>query len=152
MKIIEYSVKNPLLVNLLMVGIFILGTIALIEMPRELNPKVSFNWVFVIVPYPGAGAVEIEKIITTKVEEAVDDVDDINMITGESSEGASFVMITFDDISDQTFRERLNEVESAVNRIDFPEGALDPEIMDFDSEDFLPVISVSILGDMPERE
>lgn len=152
MKIIEYSVKNPLLVNLLMIGILILGTMALIDMPRELNPKISFNYVFIVVPYPGAGAEEIEKIITIKVEEAVDDIDDIKMITGESSEGASFVWLSFEDIPDDIFRERLNEVESAVNRIDFPEGALDPDIREFSSEDFLPVISVSILGDIPERE
>jgi len=152
MKLIEYSVKNPLIVNLLMVAILILGTISLLEMPRELNPKVSLNYIFIIIPYPGVGAEEIEKIITVKIEDAVDDVEDIKMMSSESNEGGAFVWLQFEDISDRTMSERLNEVESAVNRIDLPDGALDPVITDFGSDDFIPVISASIVGEMSERK
>ncbi len=152
MKIIEYSVKNPLLVNILMIAIFILGTISLIELPRELNPKIVFNWMFVIVPYPGVGAEEVEKLITVKIEDEIDDVEDIKMLTSESSEGSGFVSIKFEDISESEYRERKNEIESKVNGINFPEDALDPMYMELSSDEFIPVISVSIAGDMPERE
>ena len=49
MSIAEFSVKNPVLVNLLMIGLFIVGAISLLRMPTELNPQVDFNWVFITV-------------------------------------------------------------------------------------------------------
>ncbi len=152
MSIIKYSVNNPLIVNLLMVAILIMGTIALIEMPRELQPKVSFNWAFVIVPFPGAGSEEIEKLVTVPIEDEIADIDDIRTISTESNEGSMFAMVQFRDISDATFTDRMREIESKINRLSLPEGTLDPVFDEFDSDDFIPVISVSIVGDMPERE
>lgn len=152
MKLIEYWVKNPLLVNLLMIAIFLLGGQALFELPRELMPKVAFNYVFVIVPYPGVSAEEIEKILVTEVEDAVDDVDDIKLLTSEANEGSAFIWLQFEEIGEATFKERMNEVETAVNQLDLPDGTLEPTIMEFSSEDFIPLISVSILGDLTERK
>ncbi len=151
MSIIKYSVRNPIIVNMLMIAILILGTVSLLELPRELNPKVAFNYVFIIVPYPGVGAEEVEKMIVVPLENAVDDIEDLKMMSSESNEGSGFVWLQFEDLSEVHFRERLNEVETAVNRVELPEGAQDPIVEDFDSGDYIPVISLSIVGDMPER-
>ena len=43
MSLSEFSVKNPVLVNLLMVGLFLFGTISLLRMPTEINPKIDFK-------------------------------------------------------------------------------------------------------------
>lgn len=129
-----------------------MGIIALFELPRELNPKVSFNWIFIIIPYPGVGAEEIEKLIVIPVEEAIQDIDDIKLISGEAGEGGGFIMVQFEEINDATFSERFNQVENEVNALDLPEASFDPIINSFDSDDFMPVISLSITGDMPEKQ
>ena len=49
MNIAQFSVKNPVLVNLLMIGLFFFGFVSLGQMPTELNPEVNFNWVFIQV-------------------------------------------------------------------------------------------------------
>lgn len=152
MSIIKFSVKNPVIVNILTAAILILGIIALIELPRELTSKVSFNWVFIVIPYPGVSPEEIEKLLSIPIEEAVQDIDDIKLISGDASEGAAFVMVQFEEIDDATFRERLNQIENEINNLDLPDGALDPMIDDFDSDDFMPVISVSVTGDLPEKQ
>ena len=54
MNIAQFSVKNPVLINLLMIGLLIFGLISFTKMPTELNPEISFNWVFITVTYPGA--------------------------------------------------------------------------------------------------
>jgi multidrug efflux pump subunit AcrB len=41
MSIADFSVKNPVLVNLLMIGLFIAGIISLSQLPTELNPEVN---------------------------------------------------------------------------------------------------------------
>ncbi len=152
MSIIRYSVKNPVIVNLITVAVLIIGIISMIELPRELMPRISFNWIFIIVPYPGVGADEVEKLIVVPIEDAVQDVDDISLISSDASEGSAFVMLQFKDINDATFRDRFSEVETEINGLDLPEGALDPIVDDFSTDHFMPVISVSITGDIPERE
>ncbi|MCF7810721.1 efflux RND transporter permease subunit [bacterium] len=152
MSVIKYSVKNPVIVNILTAAILIMGIISLVELPRELSPKVSFNWIFIIIPYPGIGAEEIEKLVVIPVEDAIQDIDDIKLISGEANEGGGFVWIQFEEINDETFRERLNQVESEINALDLPEASFDPIIDSFDSDDFMPVISLSITGDIPEKE
>ena len=59
----RFSVGQPVLVNLLMIGILVGGFFALSSMPQELNPNISFNWVFVTIPYPGASPQEAEDLI-----------------------------------------------------------------------------------------
>ncbi|MDP8238011.1 MAG: efflux RND transporter permease subunit [Candidatus Hatepunaea meridiana] len=152
MSIIKYSVKNPVIVNIVTVAILLVGTISLIELPRELMPKVSFNWVFVILPFPGVGAEEVEKLLIIPVEDAIHDIDDITTISSEANEGGGFIMVQFGDIDDETFKERYREVETEINAVSLPEGTLDPIIDDFDTDNFLPVISISITGDIPEKQ
>jgi multidrug efflux pump subunit AcrB len=60
MNIAKFSVKNPVLVNMLMIGLFAFGAISFMQLPRELNPNVDFNWIFITVVYPGAAPSETE--------------------------------------------------------------------------------------------
>jgi multidrug efflux pump subunit AcrB len=47
----KFSVSNPVLVNILMVVIFILGFLSISRLPQEQFSEVPFYWVNVIVPY-----------------------------------------------------------------------------------------------------
>ena len=80
MSISEFSVKNPVLVNLLMIGLFIGGTVSLLRMPTEINPQVDFNWVFITVVYPGAAPLETESLIVDPLEAEIKDIDHISEI------------------------------------------------------------------------
>ena len=59
MSLARLSVNNPVPVNLLMVAIILLGAVSLVRLPRELMSDISFNWVFIAIPYPGVSAEEI---------------------------------------------------------------------------------------------
>ncbi|MFC2149994.1 efflux RND transporter permease subunit [Calditrichota bacterium] len=151
MSIVRYSVRNPVLVNLLMVAILILGMASLAELPRELSPKVSFNWAFIVIPFPGVGAEEVEKLIVVPVEEELEKIDDVKTISAEANEGGCFIMVQFEDMSNDEFKEHLREVVMQVNSVELPEDAFDPIVDEFSSDDFMPVISVSIAGDISEQ-
>ena len=51
-RFIRLFVQNPIIANLLMIAIIVLGSLAFIALPRELMSKVSFNWVFLYTAYP----------------------------------------------------------------------------------------------------
>jgi multidrug efflux pump len=150
MNIAKFSVKNSVLVNLLMIGLFIFGGISLWKMPTELNPKVDFNWVFVTVFYPGASPTETENLIVDKIEAEIQDVDDITEIQSTAGEGFGFVMVKFDDMSQSEFREHYTDLKSEIDKVEFPEDAEDPLLQSFSSGDFLPVITINMSYTIPE--
>ncbi len=150
MNIAKFSVKNSVLVNLLMIGLFIFGWLSLNRMPTELNPPVSFNWVFITVTYPGASPVETESLIVDPVESEIKDVEDIDEIQSTAGEGYGFIMVKFKDISLEDFRQRYNELKSELDKVDLPDEAEDPIVDDFNSSDFLPLINVNMAFSIPE--
>ncbi|UCE17954.1 MAG: efflux RND transporter permease subunit [Gemmatimonadota bacterium] len=152
MWVAKFSVRNPVLVNILMIFVIVIGAYSLLTIPHEIMPNVDFNWVFIITNYFGAGPEEIEKLITIPIEDEIADVDDIESITSESSEDASFISVKFKNISAEKFFRRLQDLKSEVDQVDLPEDAETPFVWDFDSSDFMPMISVVLHGERPERE
>ena len=149
----KFSVKNPLFVNLLVVLIFIVGAYSLMTLPRELMPKVPFNWAFIITVYPGVSPEEMEKLVTIPIEDEIADVDRIETITSESAEGLSFISVKFEEVDEDEFAKLLQDLKTEVDKVrDLPEDVEDPEVTEFSMDEFLPIISVMLSGDLPELE
>lgn len=140
----RFSVGQPVLVNLLMLGIIFGGLFALFAMPQELNPNISFNWAFVTVPYSGASPAEVEDLIIIPLEKEIDKVEHVDEILSTAGEGWGFVMVKFEDLSDSEFSTAMQELRTHVEQADLPDEAEDPVLEDFGSDDFAPVISIAI--------
>jgi multidrug efflux pump subunit AcrB len=93
MSIGSFSVKNSVLVNILMAVIFVLGYFSLLRLPQEQFSEVPFFWVNIVVPYPGAGAEDIEKSVTVKIENEMKGLDKLKEINSVTSEGLSVVRV-----------------------------------------------------------
>jgi CzcA family heavy metal efflux pump len=150
MNIAKFSVKNSVLINLLMIGLFIFGFLSLIRMPTELNPVVDFNWVFITIVYPGAAPNETESLIVDPIETEIQDIDKIDEIQSNAGEGFGFVLVKFEDMSDSEFREKFTDLKTEIDKVSLPEDAEDPMIEAFDSGDFLPVININMSFTIPE--
>lgn len=140
----RFSVNQPVLVNLLMITILVGGFLALFAMPQELNPNISFNWVFVTIPYPGASPQEVEDLIVIPVEREIDKIDKVSEITSTAGDGWGFVLVKFEEMSDSEFNMKMQDVRLQVDKASIPDEAEDPIIDDFGSDDFMPVIAVGI--------
>ncbi len=149
----SFSVRNTVLVNLLMAVILIFGTMVVtFELPVELMPKVGFNWVFVICPYPGAAPNNVEQLIVVPIEDALAGIDGVDYIASTAYEGGGFVWVVFEDLSEEDLRDKVREINIEVDRVDLPEGAEDPVVDEFDTDDMIPIISVDIHGNLTERQ
>ncbi len=150
---IKFSVKNPVLVNILMAALLVIGFLSMLELPREMMPKISFNWVFIMISHPGVSAEEVEKLITIPIEDEISDVKDVASIASVSTENGAFISVKFDNMSGEEFDRRLLELKSEVDKVkDIPVESEDIVIDDFDTDDFVPIISISIVGDISETE
>ncbi|MGH0053209.1 MAG: efflux RND transporter permease subunit, partial [Sphaerochaetaceae bacterium] len=148
-----FSVTKPVLINILMATILMLGALSLVRLPREQFAEVPFYWVNIIVPYPGVAAQDLEASVTIPVENAVRGVDRLKQISSVTSEGLSVVRVEFDDgINDQLFKTLFQDVQTRFSQVNLPEGVISPIVDDFSSSDFLPVIEVVISGNLPYQE
>jgi len=153
MNLARISVNNPVTANILMVLIILLGINALFRLPREFLPNITFNMALIMTTYPGVSPEEIEKLITIKIEDAIEDVDKIDFITSKSTEGQSVLFVRFEDMSDTDFKFILQDIRSAVDSIDdLPEEADDPIVFEMATGEMIPVVFVTLSGNIPERQ
>lgn len=118
---------------MLMIGAFLMGTLAYRGMRLELNPEVSFGTITISTQYPGAGPDDINELVSRKIEEAVAGVNGIREITSTSQEGISSVVVSLE--LDRNLDSALSDVRSKVDAVvnSLPKDALKPEVQKFDS-------------------
>ncbi|MDX9800783.1 MAG: efflux RND transporter permease subunit [Spirochaetia bacterium] len=143
------SVKNPVFVNILMTTLLVLGIFSFMEMPREEFSEVPFFWAVITVPYPGAGAEDVEKQITVPIEDEMQGLENLDEIQSVSTAGVSTVQVRFQSsINKDRFDKLYQEVITRFNRADLPDGAEKETIDSFSSNDFNPVIDISVYGEV----
>ena len=147
----RFSVNNPVLVNLLMAGLLVGGGISAFTLVRELFPESRPNVVSVTTLYPGATPAEVEKGISTRIEEEVKNIDGVDQVRTQIGEGMSLITIELRNDVDDLIR-AVNDVKTAVDAIPRDELPLDAEeTLVRKVEPQIPVISVSVYGDQSEK-
>ena len=112
----RFSVENPVLVNIVMLAILVGGVYAGLTLVREMFPESRPNMVVVMAPYPGATPLEVEKGLALRVEEAVKDIDDIDKIVTQITEGLCAVRIEMtNDVDD--IDQVVTDVKAAIDLI-----------------------------------
>ena len=147
MQVGPFSVNHPVLLNILMIALLILGGISLGRLPREQFSEVPFYYVNIRVTYPGVSAEDMEKLVTIPVENEMQGLDELDKIQSVTSESLSSVQIQFKSgISSRKFDRLYQDVRTRFGRVSLPEDIQEAAIDDFSSNDFLPVIEVVLTG------
>jgi len=149
MHIAEFSVKNPVLVNLLMGAILVVGIMAALRLPLELFPSIKLELVSVTTVFPGASAEDVEKLLTIPIEDEINDISGIKVIRSTSSEGLSQILAEIEAGEDT--QKLAQDIRSEVSKVEdkLPEDAEDPITEEFDAN--FPLISVAIAGDVSKE-
>ena len=127
-KIIKFSVKNKLIIALLVLGLIGIGSYQVTKLPIDAVPDITNNQVQVITIAPSFGATDIERLVTFPVEQANNNISGLKEIRSFSRFGLSLVTIVFEDDVDiywarQQVSERLQQVQSQI-----PQGIGTPEL------------------------
>ena len=110
---------------------------------KKMFPIVDLDLVRITTEYEGAPPEEVEKQITILIEEEIETLPDVDVVTSESSEGLSKIEIKLK--TDVDVDDFLREVRSVVDSIDdFPDQSELPEISRLKTR--FPVISVTLYG------
>ncbi|MDY6855664.1 MAG: efflux RND transporter permease subunit [Thermodesulfobacteriota bacterium] len=147
----NWSVRNHVTVNVLMILIILAGLLSLYQMRREIFPQFSLNYIIVTVLYPGASPEEVEEGICIKIEEQIKGIEGVSKIISTAIEGQGSVVAELDVDNDREIQGILDDVKTEIGRIDtFPEDAEKPEIIRLVNRE--DVINVAVFGDVPEQQ
>jgi multidrug efflux pump subunit AcrB len=152
MSISQFSVKNSVLVNMITVAVLVLGLYYATKLNREVFPSVDFGYIVITTSYAGASPEEIENLITIPIEEELSDINGIEEITSQSSEGVSVISIKAEaNVVGTKLDQLLNDIKSEVDKVrDIPDDADDPNVVK--REPRFDVITIGIWGDADQEQ
>ena len=101
-----------LVVFLLLVA---LGSYALVSIPRQEDPAFPIPVTSVIVHFPGAEPVDVERLVVDPIEDVVAELDDVKEIRSTSEDGLAVIRIEFEWTVDA--ERKYDEVIREVNAL-----------------------------------
>ncbi len=128
MRIVEFSIKQRVLVNMLMIGLFVAGVICVLNLRREIFPSISTDIIVVSTVDVTLDAPEdVEQLITIPIEDELRDVEEVKEIRSVSSPNVSQIfLILYDNV--KNVQEVLNDVRQKVEQAksDLPKTSESP--------------------------
>lgn len=123
----EKLLTNTRLLVLFTVLLLVSGFSALSTLPRAEDPALTNRWGTITTAYPGASAERVEALITEKLENALQALDEIKLIESQSRPGISVITVELNDELTDTepvwskLRDKLGDISPHL-----PSGALPP--------------------------
>lgn len=143
MSLADISIKRPIFITSVIIGILVAGFAAFKSMSVDLFPDISIPVVTVQTIYPGAGPEEIETLVSKPLEDEISSISGIKRLKSTNIEGVSIVVVEFVDDKDARVAEQ--EVRDKVNiaKASLPDDVEDPIIKKFDPADS-PILMLSL--------
>ena len=128
MKFTDIFIRRPVLAVSISLLIIILGLQAISKLAVREYPKMTTTVITVTTAYPGADANLIQAFVTSKIEEAVAQADNVDYMSSSSSPSTSTVTVKMKLNTDPNAA--LADVLAKVNsvRSELPSGIEDPTI------------------------
>jgi len=119
MRLTEFSVQRFQFTLVMFVLLALMGWHAFQQIPRAEDPVFPIPVVTVVAVYPGADPVDMEKLVTDPLEDALNETDDIKRIWSESEDGLAVVRVEYDWTKDaeKKYDEALREINAAREKL-----------------------------------
>lgn len=114
MRISESAVKNYQFTIVIFLLLVALGIYSFLKIPQAEDPEFPISIFPVIAIYPGASPADIEQLVVDKVEESLNELEDIERIKSEIKDGVAVIVIEFssDTDPDKKYDEILRQINS----------------------------------------
>ncbi len=144
---ISFLCAHPTASNLLMILFIALGLITISDLKRETMPDFSIDAVEISAAYPGATAEDVESAVCRRIEDAIEEVSNIERVESTARENMGTVLVEMKEGGDVT--EFLNDIKTDVEAIsDFPDEVENLIVRRINRTD--QVASVAVTGPMSD--
>ncbi len=150
-RVVEFSIKQTVFLNVVFVILVVAGVYSLFSTPVENVPTVDMGQVFINTTYYGAPAKDVEQLVTVKIEDAIDGLENVEYVQSTSYRNFSTINVKF--IDDIDYKDKYDELRFRVLNMkdELPAEVEDPIFTYIDTHKWIPVIQVNIAGDIPQR-
>ncbi|MFN9591263.1 MAG: efflux RND transporter permease subunit [Pirellulaceae bacterium] len=147
----EICVRRPVFALMLVAAMVVAGVVAFPQLGIDRFPRTDLPTVSVRTGYPGAASQEVESEVSQRIEDAVATVAGIEELRSISSDGSSYIILTFglDRDIDAAVQDVRDAVAGILNRL--PQN-VDPPIITKQDTESSPIMSISVSGPRTARE
>ncbi len=142
----DLSIKRPIFATVMMLALVTLGIFSYKRLAVEMFPNVEFPLVSIVTTFSGASPETVEREVSKRIEEAVNQIAGVKHVISTSREGVSTVMVQFQ--LEQKVNDSAQEVRAKIGSIrgNLPEGIDEPIIqkLDFNAA---PVAALAVQSD-----
>ncbi|MGY3089564.1 cobalt-zinc-cadmium resistance protein CzcA [Hymenobacter sp. UYAg731] len=124
--IINFSIRNKLLVGLMLAGLVAWGVFSAASLPLDAIPDVTNNQVQVITQSPALAAQEVEQLITVPLELQLRTIPGVTEIRSISRFGLSVITVVFEEDVDTYHTRQLVAEKLKVAEADLGQGIGSP--------------------------
>ena len=114
--LVDFALNNRVVILAVALLLAAWGAISFHNLPVEAYPDIADNYATIITQWPGEAAEEVEKQVTIPVEIQMNGLPHLSHLRSESLFGLSFVLLIFDDQSDNDWnRQKVMERLAGVS-------------------------------------
>lgn len=130
----------------------LLGAFAVFNTPREEEPQINVTFANLFIPFPGASAREVERIVSTPAEQVLSEIAGIDHIYSVSKPGIAILTVQFEvgEPRSEAILRLYNKVYSNQDWLPQNIGVAQPIIKPRGIDD-VPVVSLTLWSDDDSR-
>ena len=149
-KISSWAISNRITVAVITFIIILGGLLSYNGMARENFPEIIIPQIYVATPYPGNSALDVEKLITKRLEKEINSITGVDGITSNSIQGYSSIVVKFN--FDYTPAEALQKVKDKIDVAmadpDFPKDLQsEPSVTEMNFSERIPIMNINLSGE-----
>ncbi len=131
-KILEFFIRNKLLVNLCVIIVALFGIYSFFNIQQDIFPEVDRNMMRITIVYPGASPSDIEMNAVIPIEREIAKITGIEEYTSLSIENIATILVTIEsDVSDmQNVKDEIFRNITMGNVPDLPSEIKEIQIID----------------------
>jgi heavy metal efflux system protein len=118
--LVDFALNNRFVVLALAIMTLAWGAVSFHNLPVEAYPDIADNYATIITQWPGRAAEEVEQQVTIPIEIQMNGIPHLTHLRSESIFGLSFVLMIFDDASDNDWNRQ--KVMERMAQADLPQG------------------------------
>jgi multidrug efflux pump subunit AcrB len=126
-----FWVKQYRVSYLIVLALVVLGSVAIMKIPKESSPSVKLGTLMVTTVYPWTNPEDMDSLVSDKIYKEIKDIKWIDKITSSSSLWVSIVSIALK--TDANTKDVLSDVRNSVNKIQLPTDAKTPTITEIET-------------------
>ncbi|MEP7280738.1 MAG: efflux RND transporter permease subunit [Rubrivivax sp.] len=108
----DFSIKRPIAMVVIIIGLMALGLLALSKLRVNQIPDVEQPVLVITIPYPGASPDTVEREVINRIEKALQGISGIDQLRSTASEGNAQLVLFFD--FNKNLIEAADEVRNAI--------------------------------------